>query len=393
MAQTGIGEFYAVRKRSSNHGSVKRRKLSEDTRLDIPVLADGDDTSSIPLTRPEVVSCGGVSVATKPARGRQRRKVGASSGTSRKGRTPRGKGKESEQQTLQTLLGFITTDKDEERQRHSGPLSDVGEELKGKGMLGEDPLPPTDRPMAPLCSQLASPSLIVAGVSPRKRESSLEPHTPTKVRLVESQPVTTDIAASFSPFKMPQASPLRGRTSRVSSPAKLASPFKTAVRSSPAKTPPRVESRGEALVRLAREKATKSPAKSDKPDSRGSPQVYTPDVHGLQSPQSGGVRRKLLAGPEPVSLGASKSQDVEQETSEPSEPLRAQERKDRRELSRLSARELAQPTKYERVLRRKAKVGSGLEKKGAGISGTVREGPQLHNFESFEVTSPKKSQR
>ena len=57
MAQTSLRQFYTVRKRPhAEHGSVKRRKLTTDTRLDIPVLEEGTDPLSIPVSQAEKVS-------------------------------------------------------------------------------------------------------------------------------------------------------------------------------------------------------------------------------------------------------------------------------------------------------------------------------------------------
>lgn len=57
MAQTSLRQFYTVRKRPhAEHGSVKRRKLTTDTRLDIPVLEEGAEPLSIPISQAEKVS-------------------------------------------------------------------------------------------------------------------------------------------------------------------------------------------------------------------------------------------------------------------------------------------------------------------------------------------------
>lgn len=51
MAQTSISGFYPVKKRpKGEHASVKRRKLTNTTRLDIPVGIGSSDPSSIPVT-------------------------------------------------------------------------------------------------------------------------------------------------------------------------------------------------------------------------------------------------------------------------------------------------------------------------------------------------------
>ncbi len=410
MAQRAIGEYYTVRKRSCNHGSIKRRKLSEDTRFDIPVVTEGDDTSSIPLTQPEMVSSQQnetKSSATRAARGRPRRKVGGSSASSRKGRSvdarSKGKGKESEQQSLKTLLSFISKAKDED-------LSTVEKPATLKGISEEDPLPPTNSLV------VLPPSAFTA--SPRKRESSFEPATPTKVRLVEDQTsisTRTNSSAPPSPFKTPQASPWKDKSSAASSPARRTpvvprspvsrtpvSPFRTtkltALRPSPLKSPPKVETRGEALVRLAREKVTKSPAKSAPPSS--SPQTRTPDVPELEMGQGTGVRRRLLTDPEPVSPGALPSARFKltvQDTGGSSLLAAAQGSTQSAlggSLGRLSARELAEPTRYERALRDRAGVRSRIGQKGGEVGGasTDRGGPKLSTFGSFEVVSPRKSQ-
>ena len=57
MAQSSLRQFYAVRKRpQEEHGSLKRRKLTEETRLDIPSLGEGAHPLSLPLTQPALVS-------------------------------------------------------------------------------------------------------------------------------------------------------------------------------------------------------------------------------------------------------------------------------------------------------------------------------------------------
>lgn len=57
MAQSSLRQFYAVRKRpQEEHGSLKRRKLTEDSRLDIPVVTKDADPSSLPFNQPLKVS-------------------------------------------------------------------------------------------------------------------------------------------------------------------------------------------------------------------------------------------------------------------------------------------------------------------------------------------------
>ena len=66
MAQSSISEFFPVKKRrGGSHASIKRRKLSETTRLDIPVVHNSSDTSSIPLTEPAKVKTT-LSIVTPP---------------------------------------------------------------------------------------------------------------------------------------------------------------------------------------------------------------------------------------------------------------------------------------------------------------------------------------
>ena len=57
MAQSSLRQFYTVRKRpQEEHGSLKRRKLTEETRVDLPAVGKDADPLSLPFTQPTVVS-------------------------------------------------------------------------------------------------------------------------------------------------------------------------------------------------------------------------------------------------------------------------------------------------------------------------------------------------
>ena len=278
MAQTTINGFFAVRKRATNHGSVKRRKLTEDSRLDIPVLEDGDDDGSIPLTQPEKVEA----TTSKSGKGRQRRGV-----------TRSRKAKGSKEQSLRVLL-----------------KNTAG--LNGQTALDN-------------CEESPLPGTLP---SPHKCKLHFEPNTPSKARRLEDGSFTP----KPSPFKTPQASPMRGVTTRAKiSPFRFTATKAPSPKPSPAKTPPRVESRGAALVRLAREKNS-SPARPSN----------TPGVDIERVTRT--ARRRLLTNP----------------SSQPPGP------------SRDEINKLAQPTPHEA-----ARPSS----------------PRLNEFEAFKILSPNKSSR
>lgn len=57
MAQSSLRQFYTVRKRGyDEHGSVKRRKLTEQSRLDIPSVSKDADPLSVPINQPVKIS-------------------------------------------------------------------------------------------------------------------------------------------------------------------------------------------------------------------------------------------------------------------------------------------------------------------------------------------------
>ena len=142
MAQTAISGFYPARRRAGEHGSVKRRKTGEGTRLDIPVLGEGADPASIPHTQPvEVIQDGARKTVNKALQKRH-----AASTTVK--RRPRSK------RTVKAP-------------KQGGPsLLD----LIGRGIRDTSPPPP-----------LSS--------SPRKRQTTSEPpDTPTKIPALSPPP-------------------------------------------------------------------------------------------------------------------------------------------------------------------------------------------------------------
>ena len=66
MAQSNLRQFYTVRKRPyAEHGTLKRRKLTEDSRLDIPCLDEGADPLSLPTSEPVQVSTADTAAKSK----------------------------------------------------------------------------------------------------------------------------------------------------------------------------------------------------------------------------------------------------------------------------------------------------------------------------------------
>lgn len=339
MAQTGIGGYFPVRRRASDHGSVKRRKLSESARLDIPVLSEQADPLSIPCTQPEKVIVSELKTTKKSSRGRQKRGVNATtrSSTTRSRRSKSAKSNES----LKTLLDIISQSKlQEANPKPSSKDGDSAEE--------ESPLPP--------------PSVSTLSPSPRKRTNNTQPHTSSKMRIVES---SNDLLTPVpSPFKTPQASPLKISPG----PLKMASPKP---KLSPRKTPLRVETRGATLLRLAREKIVKSPAKNLTPPTSPNIQSMADTSRSIKM----GARRRLLTDPDPHSLlltpaprigascGTREKNSIQRETIG--------------NLYKLSARELAQQTRFE----------TNTAKQRVPAPKT----PKLEEFGTLEVISPQKS--
>ena len=72
MAQSSLRQFYTIRKRpQEDHGSIKRRKLTEDTRLDIPVVGEAADPLSLPFSQPRKVSTASTSKSDAKTSGAQ----------------------------------------------------------------------------------------------------------------------------------------------------------------------------------------------------------------------------------------------------------------------------------------------------------------------------------
>lgn len=73
MAQSSLRQFYTVRKRpQEEHGSLKRRKLTEETRLDIPAVGKGVDPLSLPFTQPTLVTTTATGAQSKTRSSAQR---------------------------------------------------------------------------------------------------------------------------------------------------------------------------------------------------------------------------------------------------------------------------------------------------------------------------------
>lgn len=262
MAQTSISGFFPVRKRAGgDHASIKRRKLTDNARLDIPIIEECSDASSIPISK-------SIKVVTKSQGKAKTRAKKGSRQVSKRGAI---KPKTNDIKTLFDIIGQSNKD--------------------------EDPSINICVPTEPSASQLPASSLIN-----------------------DQPPVGVSSSCKDSPSD---------------------SPVKT--KPSPSPVPPHALSRGATLVELARQKMVdKSPSK---------------DIRQTRS-RTMASRRKILSDPKPAKE-LSRNEVVG-------------------ELYKLSAKDLALPTKYEQNTRRGNKTGNT---------------PTLREFKSLEVKSPKKNAR
>ena len=236
-----------MKRKREDHASIKRRKLTEDTRLDISVISEHSDPTSISLTQPEKVTT--TQNKTKSVR------RGTKAVTRKKVNTR----KRKDEPSLQTLFDIIQKDREQ-----ASESADPSEK--------EKPLFTSD-----------------VSVTLENNVSNVQPPTQTE----DSVPVT----------RTPESSPVKTRSQGLSRGAALLALSKqkskassrsrsstTAVKtpqSSPMKNQPQALSRGAALVRLAQEKKTAKPSQ---------------EVDKTKRVTRIAARRKLLANPEAVEL-------------------------------------------------------------------------------------------
>jgi len=302
MAQTAINSYCRVRKRATDHASVKRRKLTEDTRLDIPIVSEEADIFSIPPVVEKVVPV----VKLPTSRGKQKRSSRVATGTrscaSTRGRKGKQKARSSEK-TIQTLLDIVA------QAQEKGKEQDLA--VSDDQLCEEDPLP--------RCGGLA---LEGSGSDAQELKTQCGHSTPSKLGTIDRR--REERLSISSPFRTSQPSPIRGTAISLDTPS--TSP-NVVYKSSPTKLPPLVESRGAAFVRLAKEKMGKSPAKfatpscSPKLDRSGCPTDYSERAKKMAA------RRRLLIDPDmvPAVQGRAKGKEEQQTTTSSTKPPRLQE--------------------------------------------------------------------
>lgn len=295
MAQTSLNSYFGTRrKRFEDHGSSKTRKLAESSC--VAPLTDASDPRAVPPDR----SVHGTSSAKRlPAAQRDRRKVQRRLASSRK----------------------------------ATPSSARGRTTGGDDLDGENPLPPP----------VSSPA--------RGGPSTVKAAPPTEEN--GSNAVTPTPSPTPSPLKPPRASP-RGpeRSDLPSSPVKksktpLSSPAVSSPKLSPmpkaaAKSPPKFESRGAALVRLAKgKKTTASPLQQ----RHSAPSPAPMEGHRVRKVTK--AKRRLLVGDDPALRQEPKTDDAsvgcEGESGTADGDMV-------RGLQSLTARELAKKTAHEEAL-------------------------------------------
>ena len=281
MAQTTINSYCRVRKRAADHASVKRRKLTEDTRLDIPVVTEEADIFSIPP-----VEKGVKVISTK---GKQKRSSRVATGTRLCASTRGRKGKQkacTSEKTIQTLLDIVARSQENSREQT----------LNDDQLCEEDPLPHCGGAASEGGASVAQQLLC----SPQKHKTQDGHSTPSKLRTVDVDGRQEERLSTSSPFKTPQPSPFRGTAINLDLPSTSPSVANSASKSSPMKLPLLVESRGAALLRLAKEKMGKSPTKFATPSS--SPRLDGSSCSAVYNERAKkmAARRRLLIDPDVV---------------------------------------------------------------------------------------------
>lgn len=305
MAQTAINSYCRVRKRAADHASVKRRKLTEDTRLDIPIVAEEADIFSIPPVVEKVVPV----VKLPTSRGKQKRSTrvatGARSCASTRGRKGKQKARSSEK-TIQTLLDIVAQAQEKSKEQDLAVSDDQ--------LCEEDPLPRCEGSALEGSTSDAQELLFC---SPQKHKTHCGHSTPSKLGTIDGR--QEERLSISSPFRTSQPSPFSLDTQSTSP--------NVASKSSPTKLPPLVESRGAAFVRLAKEKMEKSPAKfatpscSPKLDGSGCTTDYSERAKKMAA------RRRLLIDPDmvPAVQGRAKGKEEQQTSTSSTKPPRLQE--------------------------------------------------------------------
>ena len=359
MAQSGLRSFFPVRRlrEDDTHTTIKRRKLTENSHLEVPAneeQLDASDFSNGTTTK-------------KPATQSKTRKAGGR-GTAKKSQSGRGgkrckKGDTTDVPNIKTLFEIInqTTSADE-----APPTTSM---LSDK--LSDECLPPEAPPSASKSSSVASQS----------------GHR-------SSQQATT--TSCLSPFKVPPTPP---RDSKLKTATPKSSPMKAGALS-PASphssacvtSSPIAESRGARLLRMAKEKksaTTRSPTSKIASLTAGNDDSSSAVMVQKRSTRMA-ARRKLLTNPDLPSATSSSSKSAAANFF----PLKEQDQQDVvSELYKLSKRELTQPTRYEstKVKRREGASSSSGVKEKVDRSGGAKT-PKLREFGVFEFVSPTKNE-